>query len=139
RFNPLLRSEYNRKVRFDYERIRDFIIFHYHANQRDDSPFWIRCREMEIPEALKAKIEIFRASGKIYRDQDELFVEIGWFQTMTGQNIVPDTYHSMADVISRDELGGFMANVETIIARAAASLPDHEEFIASRQPARSVV
>ncbi|MDV3257473.1 MAG: tryptophan 7-halogenase, partial [Sphingomonas sp.] len=81
RFNPLLRSEYNRKVRFDYERIRDFIIFHYHANQRDDSPFWRRCREMEIPGELKAKIDIFKASGKIYRDQDELFVEIGWFQT----------------------------------------------------------
>ncbi len=137
-FNPVLASEYNRKVRFDYERIRDFIIFHYHANQRDDSPFWKRCREMEIPEALKAKIDIFKASGKIYRDQDELFVEIGWFQTMTGQNIVPETYHSMADVISRDELGEFMANVEAIIARAAASLPTHEEFIASRTAARSV-
>src|SRR3546814_4799373 len=27
---------YNARVRFDYERIRDFIILHYHANQRTD-------------------------------------------------------------------------------------------------------
>jgi tryptophan halogenase len=129
-FNPVLINEYNRKVAFDYERIRDFIIFHYHSNQRDDSPFWKRCREMEIPEALKAKIDIFKATGKIYREQEELFVEIGWFQVMTGQNVVPQTYHSMADAISNDELKNFMADVESIVARAASGLPTHEDYIA---------
>ena len=129
-FNSVLINEYNRKVAFDYERIRDFIIFHYHSNQRDDSPFWKRCREMEIPEALKAKIDIFKATGKIYREQEELFVEIGWFQVMTGQNVVPQTYHSMADAISNDELKNFMADVESIVARAASGLPTHEDYIA---------
>ena len=131
-FNPILIAEYNRRVVFDYERIRDFIILHYHANQRDDSPFWKRCREMEIPDTLKTKIDIFKSTGKIYREQEELFVEIGWFQVMTGQNIIPDSYHSMADAISHEELKHFMADVETIVARTAANLPTHEEFIAAR-------
>ena len=130
-FNSTLIAEYNRKVAFDYERIRDFIIFHYHANQRDDSPFWKRCREMEIPEALKTKIAIFQSTGKIYREQEELFVEIGWFQVMTGQNVVPDTYHSMADEISHEELKNFMSDIEAIVARTASSLPNHEDFIAA--------
>ena len=131
-FNPALIAEYNRKVAFDYERIRDFIILHYHANQRDDSPFWERCRKMAIPETLKTKIDIFKATGKIYRDQDELFVEIGWFQVLTGQNIMPETYHSMADAIGHDELKNFMADVESIVARTAAGLPTHEEYVAMR-------
>ena len=130
-FNPALMDEYNRKVAFEYERIRDFIILHYHANQRDDSPFWTRCREMAIPETLKTKIDIFKATGKIYRDQEELFVEIGWFQVMTGQNIVPDTYHPMADAISHQELKYFMSDIETIVARTASGLPSHEDYIAS--------
>src|SRR3546814_16953893 len=79
----------NARVRFDYERIRDFIILHYHANQRTDAPFWIRCREMDIPETLAHKIALFRSQGQIVRESDELFVEIGWFPVLPGQNIEP--------------------------------------------------
>src|SRR3546814_4264520 len=78
---------YNRRVAFDYERIRDFIILHYCANQRTDSPFWVRCREMAIPDTLARKVELFRSHGRIFREEDELFIEIAWFQVLTGQNI----------------------------------------------------
>ncbi|MEO6361092.1 MAG: tryptophan 7-halogenase [Sphingomicrobium sp.] len=138
-FNPVVIDHYNARVAYEYERIRDFIILHYHANQRDDSPFWIQCREMPIPDTLKTKIELFKSTGKIYRDPDELFVEIGWFQVMTGQNITPATYHPMADSISQDELRQFMADVEAIVGRAAQRLPDHEEFLAARCATAPVV
>ncbi|MBR2173446.1 MAG: tryptophan 7-halogenase [Sphingopyxis sp.] len=121
---------YNRRVRFDYERIRDFVILHYHANQRTDAPFWIRCREMGIPETLARKIELFKSQGQIVREGDELFIEIGWFQVLTGQNIMPRSYHPMADQLTHDELAGFFADIETIVARTASHLPTHEDFIA---------
>ncbi|SBV31535.1 Tryptophan halogenase [uncultured Sphingopyxis sp.] len=121
---------YNERVRFDYERIRDFIILHYHANQRSDSPFWTRCREMAIPATLAGKIELFRSQGQIVREADELFVEIGWFQVLTGQNIAPRGYHPMADQLTREELAGFFADIETIVARTASRLPTHDDFIA---------
>ena len=70
---------YNRRVAYDYERIRDFIVLHYYANQREES-FWKRCREMAIPDSLRQKIDLFRATGRIFREQEELFVEVGWFQ-----------------------------------------------------------
>ena len=121
---------YNARVRFDYERIRDFIILHYHANERTDAPFWIRCREMGIPETLARKIALFRSQGQIVRESDELFVEIGWFQVLTGQNIMPGGYHPMADQLTHEELAGFFADIETIVARTAAHLPTQDEFIA---------
>ena len=60
-------ARFNRETINEVERIRDFVILHYHANQRIDSPFWIRCREMAIPETLARKIELFRSQGQIVR------------------------------------------------------------------------
>src|SRR3546814_1310686 len=95
-YTTLFRA-YNRRIRFDHERIRDFIILHYHANQRTDSPFWTRCREMAIPGTLARKIELFRSHGQLFREDDELFVEIGWFQVLTGQNIEPRSHHPRSE------------------------------------------
>ena len=121
---------YNRRIEYDYERIRDFIILHYHANQRDED-FWVRCREMEVPESLREKIDLFRATGRIFREQEELFVEVGWFQVLNGQNVVPETYHPLADVLTREELEQFLSDIHTIVSSNAGRLPTHAEFIAA--------
>lgn len=137
-FEPAAIDEYNRKVRFDYERIRDFIILHYFANQRTDSPFWARCRDMAIPDTLRAKLELFRGTGRIFREHEELFIEIGWFQVLTGQNVAPESWHPLADAISDDELETFLSDFKTLVGATAAKLPTHEQFIAVRcaaQPA----
>jgi tryptophan halogenase len=138
-FDPVGIAEYNRKVTFDYERIRDFIILHYYANQRTDSPFWRRCQEMAIPDTLQTKLDLYRSTGRVFREHEELFVEIGWFQVMTGQNIEPETYHPLADAISSDQLKQFLADLKSIISDAAARLPSHEQFIAANCAAGPVV
>ena len=137
-FDPVGIAEYNRKVSFDYERIRDFIILHYYANQRTDSPFWKRCREMAIPETLQTKLELFRSTGRIFREHEELFIEIGWFQVLTGQNIEPETYHPLADAISGEQLKQFLSDLKSIIGTAASRLPSHEQFIAANCAAKPV-
>jgi tryptophan halogenase len=131
-FEPSAIAEYNRRITFDYERIRDFIILHYFANQRTDSPFWARCRETDLPETLKTKLDLFRSTGRIFREHEELFVEIGWFQVLTGQNVVPGTYHPLADAITDVDLETFLADLKTIVTATAASLPTHEAFIAAQ-------
>jgi tryptophan halogenase len=120
---------YNRRIAYDYERIRDFIILHYHANQRDE-PFWRYLREMTLPDALQDKIDLFRATGRVFREQEELFVEVGWFQVLNGQNVVPDTYHPLADALTKEELAGFLGDIKSIVSRNAERLPSHAEFLA---------
>lgn len=120
---------YNRRIAYDYERIRDFIILHYTANQRDE-PFWRHVREMELPHSLRDKIDLFKATGRIFREQEELFTEVGWFQVLTGQNVEPETYHPLADALSRDELAGFLGDLKTIIAAPVPRLPSHADFLA---------
>lgn len=122
-------DEYNRQSRFEYERIRDFLILHYHANQRDDSEFWIGRREMTIPEELQRRINLFAQSGRIYRDADELFTEVAWLQVMLGQRIEPQTHHPLVGVLSEEQLQGFMANLKTLIQQAVDRLQTHREFV----------
>ncbi len=128
-FDPALIEEFNRQSRFEFERIRDFIILHYHANERTDAPFWIERRETAVPEALQAKLNLFRSTGRIYREHEELFTETGWLQVLIGQRIAPQRHHPLADQLSDAQLAEFLANIRTLIDRAAAAAPLHADYI----------
>ncbi|MEO0032672.1 MAG: hypothetical protein RIS94_2430 [Pseudomonadota bacterium] len=124
------RDEYNRQFAFEMERIRDFIVLHYTLNERDE-PFWRACREMALPDSLTHRIELFRANGHIFRDADELFSEVAWFQVMAGQGIVPAGSHALADAIPEADLKAYMDTLNGLYAREAARYPSHADYIAS--------
>lgn len=128
-FDEALITEFNRQSRFEFERIRDFLILHYHANAREDSEFWKECREMSVPDALRAKMALFRSTGRIYREHEELFTETGWLQVLLGQGVTPERYHPVADTLSDKDLNGFFGDIRTLIERAVAAMPSHEDFI----------
>ena len=129
-------DEYNRLSRFEYERIRDFLILHYHLNQRDDSDFWRHCREMAVPDTLAAKIELYQRNGRIVREGAELFAEVGWLQVMHGQNLKARGYHPLADLVDDAETQAYLQSVREVIANCVDVMPSHEEFI--QQNCRSV-
>ncbi|MES3109999.1 tryptophan halogenase family protein [Sphingomonas aurantiaca] len=124
------RTEFNRQSDFEYERIRDFIILHYKATERDDTPFWRQCRDMAVPDTLAAKIALWRGNGHIVREHEELFTEVGWLQVLAGQGIVPDGHHPLSDAISTADLGEFMDTIDKLNAREAHQMQDHAAFVA---------
>ena len=88
--SPLLAREYNRQTGEEYERIRDFLILHYKATERDDSELWRYCSAMEIPESLQYKIDHFRNYGLIVSDERELFANPSWIAVYLGQGVTPE-------------------------------------------------
>ncbi|MGV6800903.1 MAG: tryptophan halogenase family protein [bacterium] len=128
-FSQSTRHEYNRQVADEFELIRDFLILHYRQTTRDDSEFWNYCRTMPVPDSLTDKIDLFRESGRIYRDPEDLFRDSSWVQVMMGQGIMPDHYHPIAGLITDTELTEFLTNVRKIVVDATAQLPSHEDFI----------
>jgi tryptophan halogenase len=128
--DPLLVETYNRQTRFEYERVRDFLVLHYKATERDDTPFWRHCAAMEVPEQLAHRIDLFRRTGLIFRDADELFAETGWLQVMLGQRIEPARHHPLADELEGSKLQAFLSDIRTLIHRAVERLPAHDDFVA---------
>ena len=94
--NQPMMDHYNELSRYEIERIRDFVCMHYHYTQRDDTPFWRHCREMEIPDSLRERVELFRQGGYAYKVDGELFTVDSWISVMMGQHIEPETYHHFA-------------------------------------------
>ncbi len=122
-------DQYNRDARSEVEYIRDFIILHYHATQRTDTRYWKDCRAMQVPKLLADRIELFRSSGRIFREFGELFSETSWIAVMLGQGVMPGAYHPYVDKPSDTELGDFMLKIRSSIAQAVARLPSHQDFL----------
>lgn len=129
------RDGFNRLALFEIEKIRDFVILHYAANGRHGEPFWDHKRTMELPQPLAERIAMFRASGRIVREHDELFDVPGWVQVMIGQGIDPQGWHPLADQLSTEQLAGFLTTVRDAYVRDAARMPTHADFIARYCPA----
>jgi tryptophan halogenase len=128
------RDDFNARTRFEMERIRDFIILHYHANQRQGEPFWDELRTMGVPEPLQHKIDLFRASARVSASFDDLFDARAWHQVLLGQNVMPKTYHPIADLLPEPRLKEFLDGLERSHMAEVSRWPDHGAFVAKFAP-----
>jgi tryptophan halogenase len=122
-------AEYNRQARTEYEDVRDFIIAHYKVTRRSGDPFWDHVREMDVPDTLNERFDLFRSSGRFFkRSAQELFAEESWVQVLLGQG-----FEARADPVTEfvpiDDITGFLKDVEEVIEEAAGRMMDHGEFV----------
>jgi len=122
-------DEYNRLTRREFEHIRDFIVLHYHATRRDDSPLWNHCRTMSVPETLQRKMQLFQTHGRLFAEADELFAQGSWFQVMQGQGLRPGSYNPIVDVLDVEDVSSFIEGVRQAIQKCIDVMPTHEAFI----------
>jgi len=123
-------AEFNDQQMTDMLQVRDFLILHYKATDRRDSPFWRQCAQMDIPDSLTQKIELFRETGRVFRRNEELFAENSWVQVMMGQGIMPRAYHPVATKLADAELDQLLAGLRDSVTKTVASLPEHHAYVA---------
>ena len=92
RWDPVLTSRYNDAFGRVVDGIKEFLIMHYRAAGRRDTPYWRAAREREIPEALAARLEI--ASAQLL-DDDSIypyyhgFESYSWITMLLGLGWAP--------------------------------------------------
>jgi tryptophan 7-halogenase len=124
-----IQDEYNRQLVTKFEQVRDFIILHYKATQRDDSAFWDYCRNMSIPASLQRKIDLFEEAGRFFRYEDELFSKPSWVAVMLGQNIHPRSIDPIVSGLETTDIMRSLDSMRTAMMGAAQKMDTHEAFL----------
>lgn len=128
-FADVDRDRYNRVMKTITEETRDFLILHYKATEREDTPFWKYCKEMDVPDKLDEKMRVFMNTGRAFRENEELFTETSWFAVMIGQLMKPRSFDPVAQLLSLDETKSRLGQIENAVLNSAIYMPEHLEFI----------
>ncbi|HEV7605902.1 MAG TPA: tryptophan halogenase family protein [Steroidobacteraceae bacterium] len=128
-FDAATIEKFNALARAETEEIRDFLVLHYTATERNDTPFWRHCQAIRRPDTLKLRLEMFERSANIVIGAGELFREPSWFAVMMGQGINPKAHHPIADIIDDAELARRFQVMSSDVAKRVQSYPSHDEFI----------
>ena len=128
-FNPHDTAYFNQRTRAEYEQVRDFLILHYYATERDDSPFWTYCRTMDVPETVQQRIDIFKENARVYRHDNEVFGETSWVSVMMGQGLNPRSYHPSANLMDEATLRQRMADIKKTWSYCLGEMPHHQAYI----------
>ena len=127
--SPVIQKEYNNQMHLLFDQVRDFIILHYCATQRDDTPFWEYCKNMSLPDSLLHKIELFKESGRIFRYEDELFSKTSWSAVFLGQNIFPKSIEPIVSTLPYPQVEKSLASMRQAMNAAVMNMPTHAAFI----------
>ncbi len=129
-FDARVVNEFNETTALEYERVRDFLILHYKATQREDTEFWRYCKNMDIPDTLAHKMELFKASGYIVNYRWEMFHLPSWLAVFAGFDYLPKAYDIRVDAFPEAFLANTFAKMKASIQAAVDDSPAHENFIA---------
>jgi len=128
-FDQATVDKFNALARLELEDIRDFLLLHYTATEREDTPFWRHCRAIPKPDSLKQRWEMYERSGNIIVAAGDLFREPSWFAIMNGQGLRPAAYHPFADIPSDAELGRRFELMSGDVQKRVQTFPLHDEYI----------
>jgi tryptophan 7-halogenase len=129
RFDQTTIDQFNIKSRIELEEIRDFLVLHYKATERTDTPFWRHCQAIPLPDTLKARWDMFQETGNIATIPGELFRDASWFAVFNGQGVTPVEYHPFADIPSEAELARRLEIISSDVRKRVDALPTHDDFI----------
>jgi tryptophan halogenase len=123
---------YNDVMRATYDDIKDFIVLHYVASPRRDTPFWrAYTQDVKISDRLASRLELWRhrmAMGPDIQSPLALFNNNSYNFILAGMDILPKEtpYDAIMDVKRSEALLDQMRKIQT---SAIGQHADHRDFL----------
>lgn len=133
-FAPGLTKRFNDDTERMMEDIRDFIILHYCANNRQDSEYWRVAREeMVIPDSLKSRLDDFKHTLPVTTDFDRsfLFENSSYMLVLGSKGYFDDVKYPAERFIAKQDWDHRMAETDARENRILSKLPNHYELLRS--------
>lgn len=128
---PVLSRVFNKRVRYAWDRVIDFIKLHYCLSDRNDSDFWIDNRDpATISEHLKDLLQQWSYSAPKKSDffsKFEVFDIENYLYVLYGMRY--PTQASGLDSAYQKAASELLGQIQTYGQRAADHLPQHRELI----------
>lgn len=126
---PALQREYNRCMTADFEEVRDFVVLHYWATGRTNTPFWRWCRESQPPDSLLERVELFRTHGHLPQRADELFRHTSWQAVLEGMGVRPGGPGPRVRQVDAQRVQAQLQLARERLNRMVRTLPSHDQFL----------
>jgi len=122
-------DEFNRLMDIEFECIRDFIVLHYCVSERTDSEFWRWWQQADIPESLERKLDLFKAQGRLMRNDLDLFALDSWYSVLEGMGVQPEGYDPIVDLSAFAKVSQMLEQRDSNLKQTVAALPSHTEYL----------
>ena len=128
-FDPATIARFNTIARKELDEIRDLLVLHYTATERDDTQFWRHCRSIPKPESLQQAWDMYEHNGNIIIEAGTLFKEPSWFAIFQGQGVRARGYHPYANIPSDEELARRFTLMAGDVEKRVATFPMHDDYL----------
>lgn len=125
--------EFNLRMNREWETVRDFLILHYKCANLSGSPFWDYCKNMDIPATLAKKITLYKNSGTILENIDEIFLQPSWLAVFNGQNVESTGTNIRIKALPQEKVADAMRHLHQSIQTDAQQTPDYSATLLQTQ------
>ena len=131
-FTPRHRDRFNASIAARFEGIRDYIVCHYRANQRDDTDYWRdNATNPHISRSLADVLACWRSGGDLVAEIERqgiatYYSAMSWHCLLSGYGCYPPDH-----ALHAAHGGSDMAQIDNFLARCATNFAPHHVQLAS--------
>jgi len=125
--------EFNRQSRAGAECARDYAIAHYKLNNRVGDVFWDGCRNMQVPESLEHRIEVYKNCGRVVMLDGEMVDRFNWATLFDASGLRPEQYDVLTRSLPVQLVNEHLAAIREALLGTVASLPSYQSYLSHKQ------
>ncbi|MGJ8680020.1 tryptophan halogenase family protein [Paraglaciecola sp.] len=130
-FSPEDGDEFNRVVKDEYVKVRDFLILHYKLSNPEKSEFWRYCHNMSVPDSLEQRMSLFKETGYFSEYSEGLFLTPSWLSVFIGQGYLPKKVDPRVEMQNVGEVKAGLNNMRSYLKQKTAEIGTHQHSISA--------